>query len=385
MRVAMLGLYPPDPQHILGGVEAVTYLLGQYVPQCRDVDLHVATFRPDITRPRQEERDGLTLYLFPTPRWTRSTWHWAGRRVLRELLDHLHPDVVHAHGSTVYTAAAVRAPYPHVVTVHGVMAREAPTVWGWRRRMARELDRWFERWALRQAREIIAISPYIRDAYPWLRARLHFIENPVDPRYFNIPVDAAQPGNVLTVARVIPRKGILPLIRAFARVAGDFPPAELHIAGEMVSFPEYAAACQAEVRKHGLSHRVHFLGPLDTLGLLRAYEAAQVTVLASLQETAPIVIGESMAAARPVIATAVGGVPHMIAAGRTGWLVPLGDEIALANALADALAHPERSREMGHRAREEALARFHPQPIARRHVALYRTLASISPQEEVAP
>jgi len=385
MRVAMLGLYPPDPQHILGGVEAVTYLLGQYLPQFPNMDLHVATFRPNLTRPIQEEREGLTLYLYPTPRWTRSTWHREGRRVLRHLLDRLAPDVVHAHGSTVYTAAAVRAPYPHVVTVHGIMAREAPTVWGWRRRVARELDRWFERWALRQAREIIAISPYIRDAYPWLRARLHFIENPVDPRYFDIPLGTEQAGRVLTVARVIPRKGILPLIRAFARVAGDFPSAELHIAGEMVSFPEYAAACQDEVHKHGLTQRIHFLGPLDTPGLMRAYAEAQVTVLASLQETAPIVIGESLAAARPVIATEVGGVPYMVTRGKTGWLVPVGDERALANALADALDHPEQCRTMGRQAREEARHRFHPQSIAEKHMAVYELVVATHQSREDRP
>lgn len=380
MRVVMLGLYPPNPHHILGGVEAVTYLLGRYIPRFPDVDLHMATFRPDIDRPREETRDGFTLYLFPTPRWARSTWHWAGRRTLRRLLDRLRPDVVHAHGSTVYTGAAVQAPYSHVITVHGIMAREAPTVWGWKRRVAREMDRWFERWALGKAREIIAISPYIRDAYPWLRARLHFIENPIDPRYFEVRVGTERRGRVLTVARVIPRKGILPLIRAFARVATDFPAAELHIAGETVSFPEYAAACRAEVRRLGLTERVHFLGPLDTSALLRAYEEAQVTVLASLQETAPIVIGESMAAARPVIATAVGGVPYMLEEGRTGWLVPL-EEAAMAGALAEALASPDRCRSMGREARKEALARFHPETVARRHVALYRTLVGLPAQE----
>ena len=371
VRVAMLGLYPPDPDHIVGGVEAVTYHLARALATFPEVDIHTVSFRPTRQAPRVIHHGRVTAHLFPTPRADRILWHRPTVRVLHRVLATLQPDIVHAHGTTMYAGAAVSAPFPHVITVHGIMAREAPTVWGWRRRFAREIDRWFERWVLRRTREIIAISPYIAEAYPRLRARLHFIENPVDPRFFDVPASAMEAGNVLCVARVIPRKGILSLIRAFARVAGEFPAAHLYIAGETTSFPEYAAACREEVRRHGLVARVHFLGPLSMDALAQAYGRAQVVALASLQETAPVVIAEALAAGRPVVATAVGGVPYMVREGETGWLAPPRDEAALAAALARALQSPEQCARMGARAREDARARFHPLSLARKHLEVY--------------
>ncbi len=372
MRVAILGLYPRDPQQVLGGVEAVTYLLAQALAKMDELEVHVLTLRPDIDTPTQHTEGQVTVTVLPQPRYGRLTWHWRGIRRLRAALVKLQPDIVHAHGSDVYTAAAVTSPFPHVITVHGIMAREAPTVWGWRRRLAREVDRWFERWVLARSKEVIAISPYLREAYPWLQARLHPIENPVHPGYFHVPSTAMVPGQILCVARVIPRKGILTLIRAFAQVASNDPTARLDIAGETVSFPRYAAACQAEVRRWGLASRVRFLGPLDRSRLRDAYGRAQVVVLPSLQETAPVVIAEAMAAGRPVVATAVGGVPYMITPGRTGWLVPPEDVNVLAATLQDALADPSRALKMGELARTEARQRFHPTPLAHRHVAVYR-------------
>jgi len=372
MRVVMLGLYPPDPRHILGGVEAVTYLLTRALARHPDVEVHIITLRAGISQPQTLEREGVHVHLLPQPRFSRLTWHRAGTHALRRHALALAPDIVHAHGSDVYAAAAVSGPWPHVVTIHGVMAREAPTVWGLRRRLAREVDRWFERYVLARARNIIAISPYVRDAYPWLRARFHFVENPVNPRYFQTPAEAMVPGRVLCVARVIPRKDVLGLIRAFARVASDFPHATLHIAGEMTSFPEYAQACREAARRHGLTERVRFLGPLDEQALQQEYAQAQVVALTSVQETAPVVITEAMAAGRPVVATAVGGVPYMVEAGKTGWLVPPGDTDVLVSALASALQSPDACIRMGEAARQEALARFHPDRVAEQHVRVYR-------------
>ena len=378
----MLGLYPPDPEHILGGVEAVTYHLSHALATFPNLDVHTVSFRPDLKQPRRFQHDKVTVHLLPTPRNDRLLWRRPSVRMLHEVVRHLRPDVVHAHGTTMYAAAAVSAPFPHVITVHGIMAREAPTIWGWRRRLAREVDRWFERWVLTRTQEVIAISPYVPEAYPWLRARLHFIENPVDPRFFDVPAGAMEAGNILCVARVIPRKGVLTLIRAFARVAADFPTAELHIAGETASFPEYARACQQEVQRLGLNARVHFLGPLSMDALADAYARTQVVALASVQETAPVVIAEAMAAGRAVIATAVGGVPYMIGEGKTGWLVPPRDEEALAQALANALASPRLCQEMGKVAREEARARFQPLPLAWKHLEVYREVVGAWEQKE---
>ncbi len=371
MRVAILGLYPPDPDHIAGGVESVTYLLAHTLTTFPDVEVHIVTLRPGVPRPREFNHGDVRVHLFPTPPKTRLLWHQPSVRLMRRALTTIAPDVVHGHGSTLYAAAAATSSYPHVVTVHGIVAREAPTIWDWRARLSIEVDRWFERWTLTKVRDVIAISPYVLEAYPWLRARVHFIENPVDPRYFDVPENAVEPGTILCVARVIPRKGIHHLIRAFARIADRFPHAQLFIVGETDPFPKYTALCRDAARAGGVGDRVHFVGPMSPAELAKAYGRAQVVALASVQETAPVVVAEALAAGRPVVATAVGGVPYMIREGETGWLVPPRDEDTLADALASALQDPERCVEMGRAARAEARQRFHPRPLAKKHLDVY--------------
>ncbi|MDF1587579.1 MAG: glycosyltransferase family 4 protein [Gammaproteobacteria bacterium] len=67
---------------------------------------------------------------------------------------------------------------------------------------------------------------------------------------------------------------------------------------------------------------------------------------------------EAMQAGLPVIATSVGQMPYSIEQGKSGWLIPPNDVNALANALADALSHPEKLAEMGQIAREKVLSQY---------------------------
>jgi glycosyltransferase involved in cell wall biosynthesis len=83
---------------------------------------------------------------------------------------------------------------------------------------------------------------------------------------------------------------------------------------------------------------------------------------------------EYMDAALPIVATAVGGVPDLIESGVHGLLVPRGEPQALADAIAQALAEPERSREMGARARERRRSEFDIDTLVRRLEALYLEL-----------
>jgi glycosyltransferase involved in cell wall biosynthesis len=69
-------------------------------------------------------------------------------------------------------------------------------------------------------------------------------------------------------------------------------------------------------------------------------KAARALVLPSFSENMPVVIMEAMALARPVISTYVAGIPELVQPGKTGWLVPASDEIALAQAMREVLVAP---------------------------------------------
>jgi glycosyltransferase involved in cell wall biosynthesis len=111
---------------------------------------------------------------------------------------------------------------------------------------------------------------------------------------------------------------------------------------------------QAEMRQLaaslGLGESVHFLGQRrDVPDLLHAMD---VFVLPSYSEGVSLALLEAMAAGLPVIATAVGGLPEVVADGETGWLIPPQDAAALAGALVRLLADPALAQRLGANARD---------------------------------
>jgi glycosyltransferase involved in cell wall biosynthesis len=361
-----------------GGVDAVVSSLARGLARCPGVDVHVVTATPGLTKPREYHENGCTIHATPRPAGGRLTGQ---RQVVRNLcdeLDRLAPDVAHAHIAGVHARAALEAGLPSVVTLHGIIRKEMQQAWrfsSWSMRARWLADARFEDHVVVDAREIISISPYILEQFhSRTQARFHAVENPVNDLFFSV---APPPGRdrLLCVARIIPRKGIATLIRAFAQVAAVRPAAHLKIVGETKSEPMYAAQCQALVKELDVSGRVEFLGALRPAELARQYTDCDLFVLASEQETAPVSIAEAMAASRPVVTTDAGGCAAMLADGLCGTAVPLSDPAATATAFAgaivDLLSDPAQLQRMGKAAHEQAQVRFRLDSVVAQTLAVY--------------
>lgn len=132
---------------------------------------------------------------------------------------------------------------------------------------------------------------------------------------------------VLTVGRLSPLKGVSHLLDAWALAAPRLGDVYLVIVGT----GELEPALREQAAALGMGERVIFAGfRADVPALLARAEAF---VLSSLWEGLPMAAVEAMAARRPVVATAVGGTPEIVADGRTGLLVPAADAPALAAAI----------------------------------------------------
>lgn len=164
---------------------------------------------------------------------------------------------------------------------------------------------------------------------------------------------------ILYAGVLIPRKGVHLLVQAFAKVAPDFPEVRLEVVGRAEN-SEYARKLRLQVARTGLDGRVLFLGEVSQTELAEHMRRARVFVLPSLSEGLGRVVIEAMATGTPVIGSHVGGIPEMVEEGLTGFLVPPGDEEALADRLRWVLEHPEEAEAMGLRAREFARSFFSP-------------------------
>ena len=178
------------------------------------------------------------------------------------------------------------------------------------------------------------------------------------------PYAGAEP-RLVCVGRLIPIKGHLVLLRALAQARERVPDLALDVAGR----GPLAPALRAYVRELGIEQAVHFLGFVSPVA--RAFEDAAIAVVPSLGEGFGMVALEAMERARPVIASAVGGLPEIVSDGETGIVVPAADAEALADAIITLAGDLPRAAAMGAAGRERALAEFTPERCVERTEKLY--------------
>lgn len=283
-----------------------------------------------------------------------------GRAVVRGLT-RLGADVVHGHdrrAGWLVRGLARRAPWRGVYTLHGVPdglsdlvagnVRAAP-----RRRRDRLLYLHGERLVTRWSRGPVvvpshAVARYAVDHVGLPAGVVHVVPNGVDETRWSAapaPGPAGRPVVVAWVGLVGAVKRLDLLVEAVARVAD----VRLVVVGDG---PD-AGAVRRLVADRGLTDRVELLGAQDDVR--PALAGCDLLALTSAAENLPLSVLQAMASARPVLATAVGGLPELVRPGVDGWLVPAGDLDALAAALADAVRRREELPAMGERARERVL------------------------------
>jgi glycosyltransferase involved in cell wall biosynthesis len=178
------------------------------------------------------------------------------------------------------------------------------------------------------------------------------------------PYTGSEP-RLVCIGRLIPIKGHLVLLRAFARTRARVPGITLDVAGRGPLTP----ALRSYARELGLEGATRFLGFVSPVQA--AIEDAAIVVVPSLGEGFGMVALEAMERARPVIASAVGGLPEIVADGETGLIVPAADVEALADAIVALAADLPRASEMGRAGRARALEQFTPEQCVGRIEELY--------------
>jgi colanic acid/amylovoran biosynthesis glycosyltransferase len=173
------------------------------------------------------------------------------------------------------------------------------------------------------------------DGFP--RDRLRVIRCGVDPALLDAPAPAGPgdgPLHVLYVGSLIAKKGVEFLVDAIARVRNEIP-----VVCRIVGGGDRATALAERVERLGLGDVVRFDGALPAEAVSAAYAWSHVVVVPSVHgargrmEGIPVVSMEALAHGRPVIATALSGIPELVETGATGFLVPPGDAAAIAEAL----------------------------------------------------
>jgi glycogen synthase len=241
-----------------------------------------------------------------------------------------------------------------------------------------QVSSWAERLAVERAERVIAVSAQMRgDILTHFRVdpeRVVVIHNGVDAEAFRrterrealARLGVREP-YVLFVGRISEQKGIFPLLEAARALPADV---SLVLCASSPDTPELLARLEAAVAGRPRVHWINAMLPVPEV--VELYSHAALFVCPSIYEPFGLINLEAMACGTPVVASRVGGIPEVVVDGETGWLVPPGDEAALARALRDALADPARAWRMGEAGRRRVEAHFSWNRIADRTLAVYR-------------
>jgi glycosyltransferase involved in cell wall biosynthesis len=208
------------------------------------------------------------------------------------------------------------------------------------------------------------LAQYLAETEGFDEESFEIVHYGISPNGAAAPYSGSEP-RLLCVGRLIPIKGHLVLLRALAQARARVPGVKLDLAGR----GPLAPALKAYAGELGLGDAIRFLGFVSPVQA--AIEGSAVVVVPSLGEGFGMVALEAMERVRPVIASAVGGLPEIVAHGETGIVVPPADAEALAEAIVSLAADLPRAAAMGSAGRSRALAEFTPERCVERVEDLY--------------
>jgi L-malate glycosyltransferase len=327
-------------------------LLTRELSRLPDVAVRLLTNR-DGTLARRAAREGVVV--LPT-RWAIGLDPRAWLALCRHISS-WRPDVVHVHDSHALTlgraALKLLRTGPPALIAHRRVDFHVRATSGWLR-----------------VERIVAVSEAVKHvlvADGVSPGSITVIHDGIDPdeiranalSHMDIRSRLALPPHTplaLNAAALVAHKDQLTLIRAAAAARALRPDLHWAIAGE----GEQRQALAAEIARLGLGDRVHLLGYITEIDAL--IREADVFVMSSREEGLGSVILNALALGKPVVATAAGGIPEILAADA---LVPVADPTALAQRVTERLAHPVAT---------SLPDRFTAKSMAQATLALYRSL-----------
>ena len=299
-------------------------------------DVHIVVSTSEVDAAQVEDGPLGTVHRVPCPPGSGSPtlFLWRRHLLLKELA-RIQPDIVHGQGTEAeYALTAVTSPFPHVITFHGIMDRvhrvTPPPLFS-----LNHIPRWTEKFVVGRAQNVISISQDVDD---FLRERkspplgLFRIPNAMAPCFFEVKAEPRTDGRhaILYVGAIQPRKGLIYLVEALARLRDAFDNSlVLRVIGASGGGAYKEEVMQRAVALN-VAEQIEWLGVLNERDVAQVLTRSDVLVLPSFWENMPMCIGEAFAAGVPVVSTRAAGIPNWVDHGKTGLLVKPGDSVELA-------------------------------------------------------
>ncbi|MFH0725698.1 MAG: glycosyltransferase [Pseudomonadota bacterium] len=366
--------------HVVGGIGSASGGLGPFVRGICDALIAQGQTVGVVTGGSSGEEPGFSdsrVAVTTVPRQSRRRFiHWDGfKTVLRERIQSMAPDVIHAHSlwTTCIHAASVsarRSGIPIVISTHGCLEPWAIGYRAWKKKLALAL---YQRRDLNRAAGFHATA--VQEA---MQLREFGLWQPIAvipvgvclPAPFQKEPHLGRPRTALFLSRIHPKKGLIKLLDVWAELKPDSW--ELVLAGN--DDQNHLKDVLAGIAERGLEKNVRYVGPAFGDEKDRLLKRADLFVLPTFSENFGIVVAEALSYGVPVITT--DGTPWAdLRDHDCGWYVGKERE-SLAAALKEALAAPDDDlREKGQRGRILIEEKYQWPAIAREMALFYRWIS----------
>ena len=340
MKIVQIGSYPISPDCIQGGVEASVYGLVKELVSEGINELGNGHIVDVFDVPRMGEKDrverygNLTIHRYANPGTHNKDAVLRLEEMVRDIVA-LGPDVCHVHGTNAINKEIYFALQHHgikmILTVHGILREEKkqallrkPSLKALYQYIVQSRD---ERELLEAAPRIIVDTAYVEDklkAYGLKHVlEMHVIPQGIDETFYTIKCNPKS-SVILCVGAIAPRKGHIYTVEMFERLRAKGIDAKLRIIGSLAD-KAYYELLQQKIAASPYASDISLEANLPREELLKAYAEAKLFVLHSREESQGIVFAEAMATGLPVVATKIGGIPYVVANGKSGLLCLYGD------------------------------------------------------------
>jgi len=358
-------------------VALISYNFGEYCVRLASAiaqRAEVLLIIPDrMVEPHVDKlNSSVRLLSFKNPRLRQPVQQFRTIRKIIQRIREFAPDVMHYQGTHLWfdLALPLLGRYPLVFTIHDFKPHPGD-------RLSQKTPLWVEMFARRRADELIVHSQYLLEIVVQnLRGAARKIS--VIP-HIQIGEELSSVANegeehlVLFFGRIWDYKGLEYLIRAEPLITARVPDARILIAGQGEDFSRYA-----RMMVHPDRFVVHneFISEARTADYFRR---ASVVVLPYIEASQSGVIPMAYSAAKPVVATTVGGLPEIVEDGRTGYLVAPRDAAQLADAVSRLLLDAQLRQRMGENGKRKMEAECSPSVIAQKTLDIYhRAVESVT-------
>lgn len=376
MRVLIvIPAFPLEIAAIKGGVNsALSNLLKGFsgIP----IKIRVVSFNREIAKPViKRYSDNISIHYMPEGKLPHVlNFLFSGSVILKQHIKEFEPSILHYAMSGYILLSKFfkgNASIKQIVTIHGVPFAEAKTKINLKEKLVYYTNGIVETFFC--PKNIIHISSYSAGQYKNKNKTTTIIPNAVDPVYFTLPVKFGTNNKLIYIGSIEARKNLIHILKAVKVLMDKNIFFTLSILGGFTD-EIYKKEVLGFIENNNLKNVITLYGWTSQQEVQTVLVQSDILVLSSFQETLPMVIAESMSAAKVVVCTAVGGVPEMINNEKDGFLFNSNNIDNIVFILEKLYHNDSLIRQIQLTARNRAVLNYHCEIVAKKTLQFYQSL-----------